>query len=103
MGTPAKQNRLLGFIYFLIFEVAVYNGLRLLLSGMGEQNQMQPENTVVPNWVKAVTFILLYLLCVLIAVIVASNSMPAKYRGQLMQWVYLALAGMIVMLFLLFN
>lgn len=101
--SSGKHARLAWLFYFLVFELVVYFGLQWLLSGMGMSNQFQPENTVVPNWVKAVTFILLYLLCMLIVVMVVSNSIPSKYRGQLMHWVYLALLGMVVMLFLLFN
>ncbi|WP_162428165.1 hypothetical protein [Pontibacter pudoricolor] len=89
--------------YFILFEVVVYLGLSYLLSGLGESNQVQEENTVVPNWVKAVVFILLYLLCMLIAVMVVSNMVPNKYRPQLMKWVYLGLLGLPVMLILLFN
>jgi uncharacterized protein YacL len=89
-------------LYFVFFEVIVYLGLSYLLSDMGEQNQFQAQNTVVPNWVKAVIFILLYLLCVLIAILVVSNFVPGKHRSQLMKWVYLALLGMIVMLVFLF-
>ena len=89
--------------YFILFEVVVYLGLSYLLSGLGESNQVQEENTVVPNWVKAVVFILLYLLCMLIAVMVVSNMVPNKYRPQLMKWVYLGLLGLTVMLILLFN
>jgi hypothetical protein len=69
---------------------------------MGMNNQMQAENTILPNWLKAVTFILLYILCVLIAVVLVSNMVPGKHRGQLMSWVYLSLAGMLVMLALIF-
>ena len=89
--------------YFIVFELGVYFGLQWLLSGMGTSNQYQPENTVVPNWVKAVTFILLYLLCLLTVVMIVSNTVPNKHRGQLMRWVYMALIGMVMMLFLLFN
>lgn len=88
--------------YFIVFEVVVYFGLEWLLSGMGLSNQYQAENTIVPNWVKAVTFILLYLLCLLFVVMLISNTVPSKHRKHLMRWVYLALAGMAVMLFLLF-
>lgn len=90
-------------LYFVLFELVVYLGLSYLLSGLGESNQLQENNTVVPNWVKAVVFILLYLLCLLVAVMVVSNVVPSKYRGQLMRWVYLSLLGLPVMLFLLFN
>ena len=89
--------------YFILFEVVVYMGLSYLLSGLGESNQLQEENTVVPNWVKAVVFILLYLLCLLIAVMFVSNMVPNKYRPQLMRWVYLGLLGLPIMLILLFN
>ena len=58
----SKPNRLYGLLYFLLFEVVVFFLLRYLVSGMGMDNQYQPENTIVPNWVKAVTFILLYIL-----------------------------------------
>ena len=90
-------------LYFILFEVVVYLGLSYLLSGLGESEQLQAENTVVPNWVKAVVFILLYLLCMLIAVMLVSNMVPNKYRGQLMKWVYMALLGLPVMLVILFN
>lgn len=101
--SSGKHARLAWLFYFVVFELVVYFGLQWLLSGMGISNQLQPENTVVPNWVKAVTFILLYLLCLLVVVMVVSNTIPSKHRGQLMHWVYLALLGMVVMLFLLFN
>lgn len=89
--------------YFVVFEVVVYFGLQWLLSGIGTSNQYQPENTIVPNWVKAVAFTLLYLVCLLSVVMVVSNRVPSKHRRPLMQWVYLALLGMVVMLFILFN
>ncbi|MEJ8758345.1 hypothetical protein WG947_15130 [Pontibacter sp. H259] len=89
--------------YFILFEVVVYLGLSYLLSGLGESNQFQAENTVVPNWVKAVVFILLYLLCLLIAVMLVSNMVPNKYRPQLMRWVYLSLLVLPFMLIILFN
>ena len=86
-----------------MFELVVYFGLSYLLSGMGYDNQRQEENTIVPNWVKAVVFILLYFLCLLIAIMLVSNFVPAKHRDQLMRWVYLAMVGMIIMLFMLFS
>ncbi len=100
--TDRKPNWLLGLIFFLLFEVVVFFGLGYLVADMGIDNQYQAENTIVPNWVKAVTFILLYIVCVLIAVVLVSNLVPSKHRGQLMPWVYLSLAGMVVMLLLLF-
>lgn len=98
----SQRSRLYGLLYFIIFELIVFFGLRYLVSDIGMDDQYQEENTIVPNWVKAVTFILLYILCVLIAVVVVSNMVPSKHRGQLMSWVYLALVGMLVMLALIF-
>ena len=98
----SKPNRLYGLFYFIVFEVVVFFVLQYLVSGMGMNNQYQAENTIVPNWVKAVIFILLYILCVLIAVVLVSNLVPSKHRGQLMGWVYLSLVGMILMLVLIF-
>ncbi|AKD02746.1 hypothetical protein POKO110462_00425 [Pontibacter korlensis] len=100
--SSSKQTWLNWLLYFVVFELVVFFGLQWLLSGMGMSNQYQPENTVVPNWVKAVTFILLYLVCLLAAVLIVSSSVPSKHRPQLMRWVYLALLGMIIMLFFLF-
>src|SRR5687768_8693419 len=99
----SKLSFWIWLFYFILFEIVVYMGLSYLLSGLGESNQLQEENTVVPNWVKAVVFILLYLLCLLIAVIAVSNMVPNKYRPQLMKWVYLGLLSLPVMLLLLFN
>ncbi|MER2999032.1 hypothetical protein [Pontibacter populi] len=99
----SKLSFWISLFYFLLFEVVVYMGLSYLLSGLGESNQLQEENTVVPNWVKAVVFILLYLLCLLIAVMFVSNMVPNKYRPQLMKWVYMSLLGLPIMLLLLFN
>lgn len=100
--SSTKRAWLHWLFYFIIFEAVVFFGLRWLLSDMGISNQYQAENTVVPNWVKAVTFILLYLLCLLTVVMVISNNVPSKYRRQLMRWVYFALLGMVIMLFFLF-
>lgn len=103
MESKNKITGLYGWLLFILFEVVVYLSLSSMLSGMGVTNQIQPENTIVPNWVKAVTFILLYILCLLGALGLVSNYVPAKHRKQLMRWVYLALLGLVPMLFLLFN
>lgn len=102
MNNNGKYSSLSWLLYFVVFEALVFIGLRWLLEDLGTSNQLQPENTVVPNWVKAVTFILLYILCLLFVVMLISNFVPSKHRRQLMRWVYLALAGMVVMLFFLF-
>ncbi len=99
----SKYSGLLWLGYFIVFELVMYFGLGFILSGMGESNQVQAENTIVPNWVKAVTFILLYILGLIVVVMLVSNLMPSKHRPQLMRWVYLALLGMLLMLFFLFN
>ncbi|WP_242926199.1 hypothetical protein [Pontibacter vulgaris] len=103
MESRNKITGLYGWLLFILFEVVVYLSLSSLLSGMGMTNQIQPENTIVPNWVKAVTFILLYIICLLGALALVSNYVPARHRKQLMRWVYLALLGLVPMLFLLFN
>jgi uncharacterized protein YacL len=100
--STGKHNWLLWLFYFIVFQVTVFFGLQWLLSDMGLSDQYQAENTIVPNWVKAVTFILLYLLCLLFVVMLISNMVPSKHRRHLMRWVYLALLGMFVMLFVLF-
>jgi uncharacterized protein YacL len=98
----SRPNWLYGLFYFILFEVVVFFVLQYLVSGMGMDDQYQAENTIVPNWVKAVIFILLYIICVLIAVVLVSNLVPSKHRGQLMGWVYLSLVGMVFMLVLIF-
>ncbi|QCR23930.1 hypothetical protein [Pontibacter sp. SGAir0037] len=103
MSTNSTSSRVYGLLLFLLFEVIVFFGLQYLLSDMGMSNQIQAENTIVPNWVKAVLFILLYILCILVAVMLVSNFVPGKHRKQLSRWVYLALLALVPMLFLLFN
>lgn len=88
---------------FVVFEVVTYYTLKLVTSGMGMADQMQPENTIVSNWVKAVVFLLLYLAVLVVAVLVLSNRLPRRYRGQIMGWFYVALALAFVLLWPLFN
>ena len=76
---------------FLAFETGAYYLLRFATSGLGMADQMQPENTIVSNWVKTVVFLLLHLTLVVVAVLVLSNRLPRRFRGQLMGWFYLAL------------
>ncbi len=102
MTGNAKNNWLSWLFYFIVFEAIVYIALQWLLSDLGIDNQYQSENTIVPNWVKAVIFILLYILCLLIVVMLVSNYVPSKHRRHLMKWVYLALLGMVIMLFFIY-
>ncbi|UOR04687.1 hypothetical protein MUN82_17270 [Hymenobacter aerilatus] len=94
---------LAGLGLFVAFEVVVYYLLRFATSGLGESNQLQPENTIVSNWVKTVVFLLLHLLLVVVAVLVLSNQLPRRYRGQLMGWFYLSLLMGFVLLIPLFG
>ena len=94
---------LAGLGLFVAFEVAVYYLLRFATSGLGESNQLQAENTIVSNWVKTVVFLLLHLLLVVVAVLVLSNQLPRRYRGQLMGWFYLSLLMGFVLLIPLFG
>jgi len=93
---------LVGLGCYLSFEVAAYWLLRWLTSGLGETNQYQPENTIVSNWVKTVTFMVLHLALVLGAMLVLSNRLPRQYRGQVLGWFYLGLVMSFVLLIPLF-
>ncbi|WP_151087172.1 hypothetical protein [Hymenobacter baengnokdamensis] len=93
---------LVGFASFLIFETAAFQLLKFLTSGLGEADQYQPENTIVSNWVKTVAFLVLHLAVVIAAVLVLSNKLPRRYRGQVMGWFYLSLLvgfGLLIPLF----
>jgi len=94
---------LAGLGLFVLFEMVVYYLLRFATSGLGESNQLQPENTIVSNWVKTVVFLLLHLMLVVVAVLVLSNQLPRRYRGQLMGWFYLSLLMGFVLLIPLFD
>ena len=95
---------LLGFLGFVAFEVAAYYLLRYLTSGLGESDQMQTERTtIVSNWVKTMTFLVLHLALVIGAVLGLSNALPRRYRGQLMGWFYLSLVMSFVLLVPLFG
>jgi hypothetical protein len=93
---------LIGAAGFVAFEVVAFYVLQFVTSGLGEANQMQPNNTIVSNWVKTVAFLLLHLLLVLAAVMLLSNRLPRRYRGQVMGWLFLSLLvgfGMLIPLF----
>ncbi len=87
----ATGSRWLGLAGFVAFETAAYFLLAFLTSALGESNQRQAENTIVSNWVKTMTFLVLHLVLVVVAVLVLSNRLPRRYRGQVMGWFYLAL------------
>ncbi len=93
---------LIGFASFVAFEVVAFQVLRFVTSGLGEADQMQPENTIVSNWVKTVAFLVLHLALVLAAVLVLSNKLPRRYRGQVMGWLFLSLLTGFVLLIPLF-
>jgi signal transduction histidine kinase len=94
---------LVGFGLFVVFETLAYYLLWWVTSPLGMANQFQPENTIVPNWVKAVVFLLLHLLLVVVAVLTLSNRLPRRYRGQVMGWFYLSLLTGFVLLIPLFD
>ena len=52
---------------------------------------------------KTVVFLLLHLLVVIGAVLLLSNQLPRRYRGQVMGWFYLALLMGFVLLIPLFS
>lgn len=88
---------------FVVFEVVAYYALKLATSVLGMTNQLQPENTIVSNWVKTVVFLLLHLTLVIVAFLVLSNRLPRRFRGQLMGWVYLAIVTGFGLLWPLFG
>lgn len=93
---------LLGCGSFVVFEGLAFVLLRWLTAGLGETNQMQPENTIVSNWVKTIAFLLLHLALVLAATLTLNNQLPRRYRGQVMGWFYVSLLvgfGLLIPLF----
>ncbi|SMB84141.1 hypothetical protein SAMN00120144_0813 [Hymenobacter roseosalivarius DSM 11622] len=98
-----SQALLIGFVCFVVFETLTYYILRFATSGLGKSDQYQPENTIVSNWVKTVVFLLLHLLVIVVAVLVLSNRLPRRYRGQVMGWFYLALVTGFLLLIPLFD
>ena len=99
----SRQALLAGFSWFVAFEIVAFFGLRYLTSGLGESDQNRPENTIVSNWVKTMVFFVAHLLLVIAAMLVLSNRLPRRYRGQVMGWFYLALAMSFVLIIPLFG
>ena len=95
--------RLAGLGLFVAFETAAFYGLRYLTAGLGEANQYQPENTIVSNWLKTMVFFVAHLALVIAAMLVLSNRLPRRYRGQVMGWFYLALVMSFVLIVPLFG
>ena len=98
-----SQALLIGFVCFVVFETVTYYVLRFVTSGLGMSDQYQPENTIVSNWVKTMTFLVLHLAVVIAAMLGLSNKLPRRYRGQLMGWFYLSLLLSFVLLLPLFG
>jgi magnesium-transporting ATPase (P-type) len=94
---------LLGFLSFVVFEVVTYYVLHYLTAGLGESNDQTEKNTIVSNWVKTMTFLVLHLAVVIAAVLVLSNKLPRRHRGQLMGWFYLSLLMSFILLIPLFG
>lgn len=93
---------LAGLLGFIAFEAVAFYLLRYLTSSLGEDNQFQREPTIVSNWVKTMTFIVLHLGLVIAAMLLLSNRLPWQYRGQVMGWFYLAVLMSFVLLIPLF-
>ena len=92
-----------GLALFVAFETVAFFGLRFLTSGLGETNQYQPENTIVSNWVKTLVFFVAHLVLIIVAMLVLSNRLPRRYRGQIMGWFYLAVLMSFVLIIPLFG
>ena len=99
----SKMALLAGLRLFVVFETVAFYGLRYLTSGLGETNQYQAENTIVSNWVKTMVFFVAHLALVIAAMLVLSNRMPRRYRGQVMGWFYLSLVMTFVLIIPLFG
>lgn len=99
----SKESLFIGLLLFVAFETVAFYSLQYLTSGLGESNQMQPENTIVSNWLKTMVFFVLHLALVIAAMLVLSNKLPRHYRGQVMGWFYLALLMSFVLLIPLFG
>jgi hypothetical protein len=76
--------------------------LRYLTAGLGESDQLH-HTIIVSNWVKTMTFFVLHLALVIGAVLVLSNRLPRRYRGQLMGWFYCSLLMSFILLIPLFS
>ena len=94
---------LAGLLGFIVFETSAFYVLRYFTSGLGEVNQFQAEPTIVSNWVKTMAFIVLHLAIVIAGMLVLSNRLPRRYRGQVMGWFYVALLMSFVLLVPLFS
>ncbi len=95
---------LLGFFGFVAFEIVTYYVLRYLTAGLGERDQTQTDHTtIVSNWVKTMAFLVLHLALVIAAMLVLSNRLPRRYRGQIMGWFYLSLLMSFILLVPLFS
>ena len=92
-----------GLALFVVFETVAFYGLQYLTSGLGESNQYQAENTIVSNWVKTMVFFVAHLSLIIAAMLVLSNRLPRRYRGQVMGWFYLALVMSFVLIIPLFG
>ena len=94
--------RLVGLLAFIAFETLAFYALSYLTAGLGETNQLQPNNTIVSNWVKTTVFLVLHIALVITAVLILSNRLPRRYRGQVMGWFYLSLLMGFILLIPLF-
>ena len=99
----SKIALLMGLGLFIVFETVAFYSLRYLTSGLGESNQYQAENTIVSNWLKTMVFFVAHLVLIITAMLVLSNRMPRRYRGQVMGWFYLALVMSFVLIIPLFG
>lgn len=92
----------LGAVLFLALEVAVYYGLMTWLVPTDPEVEAQ-GGTIVRNWNKVMTFILVYMGVLVGALLFASSQVPRQYRGHVMFWFYLSLPTLLVLLVLAFS
>jgi hypothetical protein len=91
-----------GALIFLTLEVALYYGLVTWLVPTDPEVEAA-GGSIVRNWNKVMTFILVYVGVVVGALLVASSQVPKGYKKHVLFWFYLSLPLLLVLLVLAFS
>ncbi|KAA3440786.1 hypothetical protein [Rufibacter hautae] len=91
-----------GAVVFLALEVMVYYGLVTWLVPTDPEVEEQ-GGSIVRNWNKVMTFILVYMGVVVGALLLASSQVPRSYRRHVLFWFYLSLPTLLLLLVLAFS
>ncbi|WP_207436281.1 hypothetical protein [Sabulibacter ruber] len=92
----------IGAVVFLALEAAVYYGLVTWLVPTDPEVEEQ-GGSIVRNWNKVMSFILIYLVVLIGAMLAASSQVPRAYRKHVLFWFYLSLPTLFVLLVLAFS